>query len=113
MISIDRLRQRVQAGLTSPEFAEAEYDAIYEAAITETEGIVGNRDLAEAFVMDIAYYRFVILVDAGVQESDETNYKLALSQLKNAAYKTVDEDTGETSTASRVAVRSRRDEYGI
>ena len=106
-----KLKQRVEAGLSNPEFTEPEYDPIYTAAIEEMAGIVGNRDLAEAFRMDIAYYRFLLLVDAGVSETDEHNYKLALSALKNAGYLSTDETDAETTVSSRVRVKQRKSDY--
>ena len=111
MLAIETLKKRVQAGLSNPEFVEATYDPLYETAIAETTGIVGNKDLADAFVMDIAYYRFLILVDAGVSETDESNYKMALSHLKSAGYKKIDDVTGETTVSSKVMVKTRKSDY--
>ena len=111
MEAIDKLKKRVQAGLSNPEFIEPEYEELYTAAISETDGIVGNKDLADAFYMDIAYYRFLLLVDAGIPETDESNYKMALSALKSAAYKSTDENSGETTVSSSVMVKVRKSDY--
>ena len=108
---MDKLKKRVQAGLSNPEFIEPSYDELYTTALSETDGIVGNKDLADAFEMDIAYYRFLLLADAGATEQDESNYKMALSALKNAKYLSTDETTGESVTAPRVMVKARKSEY--
>ena len=111
MLAMDKLKKRVQAGLSNPEFVEPRYDELYITALGETDGIVGNKDLADAFEMDIAYYRFLLLADAGATEQDESNYKMALGALKSAKYLSTDETTGESVTAARVMVKARKSGY--
>jgi len=110
MLAIETLKKRVESGLSNPEYIEAQYDPLYETALSETDGIVGNKDLADAFKMDIAYYRFLLLVDSA-SENDESNYKLALSALKSAGYQKVDETTGTSVAVPKVMVKVRRSEY--
>jgi hypothetical protein len=105
-----KLQLRVQTGLSNPdEFTDK--PELFTYAVEETNGIVGSKDLAVAFVIDIAYYRFLLLADAGATEQDENNYKMALSALKSAKYLTTDETTGESVTAPRVMVKTRKSEY--
>jgi len=107
---LEKLHLRVQTGLSNPdEFMDK--PELFTHAIEETDGIVGSKDLAEAFVIDIAYYRFLLLADAGATEQDESNYKMALSALKSAKYLTTDETTGESVTTPRVMVKTRKSEY--
>jgi hypothetical protein len=80
---IDRLKVRVKAGLTNAQ--EVVYsDELYLVAINECEEIVKNKAIALAFKLDIAYYRFLMLVDVVPNERDEKNYSLAIKQLSGA-----------------------------
>lgn len=107
---LEKLQLRVQTGLSNPE-EFTDKPELFTYAIEETNGIVGSKDLAVAFVMDIAYYRFLLLADVGTTDTDESNYKMALSALKSAGYVTTDETTGESVSTPRVMVKTRKSEY--
>jgi len=104
-----KLKLRVQTGLSNPnEFIDS--DELFDYAIDETLGIIGNKDLADAFVMDIAYYRFLLLADGVATEQNESDYKQALSMLKKASNRVTD-TTGSTTTAVPVMVKQRANSY--
>ncbi len=109
-ISIEKLKLRVQTGISNPaEFLEQEELFIF--AVDETTGIVGTKDLADAFVMDIAYYRFLLLADVGASKQNESDYKMALFMLKNASNLIEDIETGATTTTAPILVGQRKSEY--
>jgi hypothetical protein len=106
----DKLKLRVKTGISNPdEFLNKE--ELFTYATEETNGIVGSKDLADAFVMDIAYYRFLLLADITATEQNESDYKLALSMLKHASNKKTDQTTGTTSTTVPVLVKVRPNNY--
>ena len=107
-MTVEKLKLRILSGLSNPEYAERE--DLIQYAIDEANDIIGSKELADAFYMDIAYYRFIVLVD-GATEQDESNYKMALSMLKSASNKTTDPTTGTTSTTVPVRVKVRPNNY--
>lgn len=109
-MTIEKLKLRVQTGISNPSEL-LEQDELFTYAIEETNGIVGSKDLADAFLMDIAYYRFILLADTQVTEQDDNAYKLALSMLKSASNKVTDEATGTSSTTVPVMVKVRPNNY--
>ena len=107
---IAKLKLRVETGISNPdEFLDKEELFIY--AAEETNGIVGSKDLADAFIMDISYYRFLGIADVSATEQDESNYKLALSMLKSASNKSTNSATGTSSTTAPVLVKVRPNNY--
>jgi len=109
-ISIDKLKLRVRTGISNPDEFLAQ-DSLFTFAIEETVGIVGSKDLADAFVMDIAYYRFLLLADVIATEQNKSDYKMALMMLKSASNLKTDEATGATTTSVAVRVGQRKSEY--
>ncbi len=107
MIDIDALKARVRATLSNDEYTEPQYDALYAQAIAESEEIVGNKALAHAFRLDIAYYRFLTLVDS-TDESDWRRYKAALDELKRAPLSSKQNQQHNTPKEVNVAVRVAR-----
>jgi len=106
----DKLKLRVKTGISNPdEFLNKE--ELFTYAVEETNGIVGSKDLADAFVMDISYYRFLGLADVNATEQNESDYKLALSMLKSASNIVTDTTTGTTSTTVPVRVGQRKNNY--
>lgn len=109
-MTIEKLKLRVKTGISNPDEFLTQ-DELFTFAIEETNGIVGSKDLAEAFTMDIAYYRFLLLADVTATEQNESDYKMALSMLKSASNKTTDQTTGTTSTTVPVMVKVRPSNY--
>ena len=107
MLDVDTLKARVRATLSNDEYMESQYDALYAQAIAECEGIVGDKALAHAFWLDIAYFRFLTLVDS-VDESDWKRYKAALDELKRAPLKSASKQSGAEAVPTTATVKVAR-----
>jgi len=110
MVDVAKLKLRVQTGVSNPDELLGR-EELFDFAIEETEGIVENKVLANAYQMDIAYYRFLLLADAAPTQNDELNYKEALKALKSASFVATSEETGERVNLSSVAVKIRENDY--
>ena len=73
-----KLKAKAQAGLTNPAGVK---DSDVDSAIAETEAIVSDKNINDAYYIDIAYLRYLSLVGATVKEIDENLYDKAIKQL--------------------------------
>ncbi len=104
MTKIEKLQLRAKAGLSNEnEIIVSEL----QFALDEATEIVGDKNLAEAYLIDIAYYRFLLLMKIGVDESEVANYKIALKAFDLAPVIVIEDGVESDSFASKVIVSNR------
>jgi len=104
MTKLEKLTLRAKAGLSNEEEIET---SLLEFALVEAEEIVGNKEIAEAFFIDIAYYRFLLLMKIDIDEGEISNYKTAIKVVENAPVIVVVDGVESESYISKVGVQSR------
>ena len=97
------LKERLLKILSNHEEVE---DTLVETIANEALEIVGDRDLSQPFILDIAIYRYLLIKGDLIIEAYETSYSDAMKALAKAPKK-VDENTTATSSDYGISVGSR------
>ena len=103
----EKLRKRANAGLSN-KAEDIESEALDEA-VAETQEIVAQKDLQTPYLVDIAYYRLLLILDAQISEQDTFLYERALRELQTAPLKKESEDDSKREFDFAIVAQKRSD----
>ena len=88
----DKLLLKVKHQVSDYESIE-DIDSLLDTAIVEADEIIKNKDVGNAIIFDIAYFRFLLFVRQNdITEIEMKIYEKALELLKKAPFKEVEID---------------------
>lgn len=99
----EHLKERLLQILSNPEEV---VDPLVTTIAQESLEIVGERDLKQPFILDIAIYRYLMVKGTMIMKEYESAYKRALKELENTPLRQ-GEGTEQTQASFGIAVGHR------
>jgi len=104
-----RILKKVELQVSDIESIE-DIDSHIDTAISESKSIIKNKDLGEAYWIDIAYHRFLLLVSqVEITEEHTKIYNIALKEVKEALNIQEEAIEGEEPKSCYAMVGTRRE----